>query len=200
MIRRKKIFGLILIILSLMGMFVWEVKGRDMVTMEEILVLKENTDKSRIITDEMLVATKVREVSKEAIRPKDKDKIVGLESVQFVHKAAPLFIEYFEDDELVVDAKSNQYVMAIPNKWLLSYPQSLRRGDTAIFYVDGNKVTSAKVVYAKDGTNKEVVSNDSTRLDGSSNISLVEIIVDEEKANELSTLASLGNRFVIMYN
>ncbi|MBK5253198.1 MAG: hypothetical protein JJE03_01800 [Peptostreptococcaceae bacterium] len=200
MIRRKKIFGLILIVLSLAGMFVWEVKGRDLVTMEEILVLKENTDKSRIITDEMLVATKVREVSKEAIRPKNKDEILGLESVQFIHKAAPLFIEYFEDDELVADAKSNQYVMAIPNNWLLSYPQSLRRGDNAVFYVDGNKVTSAKVVYAKDGTNKEVVSTDFTRLEGSSTISLVEVLVDEEKANELSTLAALGNRFVIMYN
>lgn len=200
MIRRKKIFGLALIILSLTGMLIWEAKGRDIFTMEEILVLKENIDKNQIITDEMIVATKAREVSKDAIRPKDKNKILGLESVQFVHKATPIFLEYFEKTELIADSESNKYIMAIPNKWLLSYPQSLRRGDTAFFYVDGNRVASAIVVYAKDGTNKEVVSSDSTRLEGSSNISLVEVIVDEEKANELSTLASLGNRFVIMYN
>ena len=95
---------------------------------------------------------------------------------------------------------SGQYVLSIPNQWLLSYPQTLRRGDTVRFYCEEEIVLSAVVAYARDSSNQEVISADDERLKASAPVSLVEVIVDEEKAMKLGKLGEAGKKFVLLYS
>lgn len=198
--RRKKYIGLVLIVFSVLLFVFWEAKGREMINTEEILVFKENVDKNQIIEKEMFDIRNVNWAADEAIRACDMDLLIGMETTGFIHRNAPLFKEYFDKAGLIPNGEMNEYVMAVPNNWILSYPQSLRRGDLAFFYCDGELITKSRVAYAKDCSNKEVVSVDYKRLEGSSNISLVEIILNKVQADRLYELANKGNRFVIMYN
>ena len=125
---------------------------------------------------------------------------MNLETVQYVPAGTPLFSEFFQDPRLSVVGTSGQYVLSIPNQWLLSYPQTLRRGDTVRFYCEGEIVLSAVVAYARDSSNQEVVSADDERLKASAPVSLVEVIVDEEKALKLGKLGEEGKKFVLLYS
>ncbi len=82
----------------------------------------------------------------------------------------------------------------------MSYPQTLRRGDDVAFYCGGSIVTRAVVAYARDGSNAEVVSLSSERLTGSAPVSVIEVIVSENQALKLGTLADKGNKFVLLYS
>ena len=61
-------------------------------------------------------------------------------------------------------------------------------------------VLSAVVAYARDSSNQEVTSGDDERLKSSGPVSLVEVIVDEEKARKLGKLAEEGKKFVLLYS
>jgi len=200
MVKRKKYLGLILIVASIIMFVFWETRGRELATTEEILILNENVEKHQIINENMFDVRNVVWASSEALKTEDIKGLIGKEAVQFLHKEAPLFKEYFEIASLIPDENSNEYIMAVPNDWLLSYPQSLRRGDTAFFYCNGELIIKSIVAFTKDCSNREVVSEDAKRLEGSSNISLVEVVINKTQAAKITGLANEGNRFVIMYN
>lgn len=193
----KSLTGIVLILIALMGIIFWEGIGREIIMYDDVLVLTQEVDENTIITKEMLGKKKVAAASKGALTLENVDAVIDKAAVQYIPKGTEIFPQYFEDSKLLV--KENEYVLSIPNDWLESYPQTLRRGDTAYFYTYGKKITSAVVAYAKDGTNQEVTS-DEERLAGSSTISLVEVIVNEEQADLLSKAASAENKFVILYN
>lgn len=196
----RKIIGITLIILSLVAIFGWEKWGRQMLMYEEILVFNQDIEKNTILTSELLKIELVERKVKGSLTGNDVSGLLGKETVQSIHKGVPLFEDYFESPEMVVNQANGGYIMSIPATWLKSYPQTLRRGDRAYFYYKGKLITSAIVAYAKDGANQEVTSVDKKRLSGSSIISLVEIVVNNEQANLLTRIAESGNEFVILYN
>jgi len=200
MVKRKKYLGLFLIIVSILLFVFWEARGRTLITTEEMLILNENIEEQQVINENMFDVRNVVWASNEALKPDDISEILGKVATQFVHKEAPLFLEYFEKTALIPNENRSEYIMAIPNDWLLSYPQSLRRGDTAYLYCNGKLIIKSVVAHTKDCSNKEVVSEDANRLEGSSNISLVEVILNKSQAAKLAEIANEGNRFVIMYN
>lgn len=196
---KRLVFGVVLIVLAIAGLFFWETEGRERFTYDEVLVLTEPVEKSTIITAEMLTTDRVAEAHPNAYRKAAAEQIIGKETTQYIADNTQLFPQCFEESTLIAHKEKNEYVLSIPNAWLESYPQTLRRGDTVYFWCDGKRVTSATVVYVKDSTNTEVTSDDE-RLVASSRVSLVEIIANEKKANLLSKYAEDGNKFVILYN
>ena len=142
----------------------------------------------------------VEEPPPDALHAEDLEQILSLETVQFVPAGTELHKEYFQDREFSVGGDSGRYILSIPNSWLQSYPQTLRRGDKVFFYCDGELVTSAVVAYARDSSNQEVVSIDEERLNASSTVSLVEVVVEEEQALRLGEIADKGKQFVLLYN
>ena len=101
---------------------------------------------------------------------------------------------------MAVGGDTGQYILSIPDQWLMSYPQTLRRGDEVSFYCGGKLVTSALVAYARDSSNQEVMSGDDARLEASASVSLVEVVVTEAQAVMLGKLADQGERFVLLYS
>jgi len=54
--RLRSILGILLIILSIAGLFLWEWKGREMILMEEVLVAKEEIQKGTRVNSSMFTA------------------------------------------------------------------------------------------------------------------------------------------------
>lgn len=196
---KKRIAGIVMIVLSVGALGFWELWGRENITYDRVLVLKESLPKNTLITAEMLRERKVEKAGEGAIGAEQRNELVGLETAQFVPAGTELYREYFQESIFSVGEEQGKYILSVPAQWLKAFPQTLRRGDRAFFYCGGEPVTDAVVAYVRDGTNQEVYYGDDERLTSSSSVSLIEIVVDGEQAALLGKLAEKGNKFVILY-
>ena len=196
---KKRIAGIVLIVLSVGALGFWELWGRENITYDRVLVLKESLPKNTLITADMRRERKVEKAGEGAIRTEQRNEIVGLETGQFIPAGTELYKEYFQESIFSVGEEQGKYILSVPAQWLKAFPQTLRRGDRAFFYCGGEPVTDAVVAYVRDGTNQEVYYGDDERLTSSSSVSLIEIVVDKEQASLLGKLAEKGNKFVVLY-
>ena len=196
---KKKIVGIALICAALLTLGFWEFWGRRNIGYDEILTFKENIPKSGIIDKYMLTTKKVENAAKDALKPGEEAFIIGKESSHYIPKSEALYREYFIDNRLATGGISEDYVLSLPDDWLESYPQTLRRGDDVLFCCKGAVVTKAVVAYARDGNNAEVIFSENERLSGSAPVSNIEVVVSEKQANMLGKLADKGNKFVLLY-
>lgn len=197
---KKRIVGMILIGTCLLALGFWEFWGRKNLGYEEILTVRSELAPNTVVTSDILTVKKVETAPKDALRPTDSDQLIGMESKQLIPAGESLYLAYFGESRFNIGNNTGKYVLSIPNDWLKSYPQTLRRGDTAYFYCKGTIVTNAVVAYARDGSNQEVRSQDEARLVGTAPVSLIEVIVDENQAKLLGNLAEKGNKFVVLYS
>ena len=105
--------------------------------------------------------------------------------------------EYFQTSQFAVGQDSGKALMSLPSDWLLSFPQTLRRGDKVNIYNGTVKLMEAVTAHVKDSGGQEVLSQDSQRMEASSALSHIEIIGSEEDLVELSKLASEGAKFTL---
>lgn len=196
---KRRIAGIVLVMFSVGALGFWELWGRENITYDRVLVLKEALPKNTLITADMLRVKKVDRAGEGALMEGEKSEIVGLETTQFVPAGTELYREYFQESIFAVGEEQGRYILSIPDQWLKAFPQTLRRGDRAFFYCGGEPVTDAVVAYVRDGTNQEVYYGDDERLTSSSSVSLIEVVVDREQAALLGKLAEKGNKFVLLY-
>lgn len=196
---KRRIAGIVLVVLSVGALGFWELWGRENITYDRVLVLKEPLPKNTLITADKLRVKKVDRAGEDALMEGEKGEIVGLETTQFVPAGTELYREYFQESIFAVGEEQGRYILSIPAQWLKAFPQTLRRGDRAFFYCGGEPVTDAVVAYVRDGTNQEVYYGDDERLTSSSSVSLIEVVVDREQAALLGKLAEKGNKFVLLY-
>ncbi|MBR0140369.1 MAG: SAF domain-containing protein [Firmicutes bacterium] len=216
---KRSIAGIILIVLSLAGMLYWELVGRDSLMYTQVLTLSRDVEQGTLITRDMLVLKKTDSPSPRSMRLADAGRAAGKEAVSFIPAGVELFDEYFEDEKLVVHEEEGEYIFSLPTGWLISYPQTLRRGDRVTFllvkaddeYRDpeaqrpktegpetGDEILTTTVLYVKSSSNDEVVS-DQDRLKGAQQVSVIEIIASKDDAKTLTRLAASGDRFVLLY-
>ncbi len=196
---KRRIAGIVLVALSVGALGFWELWGRENITYDKVLVLKEASPKNTLISADMLRVKKVDKAGEGAVMAGEQAKIEGLETTQFIPAGTELYSEYFQESIFSVGEEQGKYILSIPAQWLSAFPQTLRRGDRAFFYCAGEPVTDAIVAYVRDGTNQEVRYGDDERLTSSSNVSLIEVVVDEKQAALLGKLANKGNKFVLLY-
>ena len=196
---KRRIAGIVLGMFSVGALGFWELWGRENITYDRVLVLKEALPKNTLITADMLRVKKVDRAGEGALMEGEKSEVVGLETTQFVPAGTELYREYFQESIFAVGEEQGRYILSIPAQWLKAFPQTLRRGDRAFFYCGGEPVTDAVVAYVRDGTNQEVYYGDDERLTSSSSVSLIEVVVDREQAALLGKLAEKGNKFVLLY-
>lgn len=197
---KQKTVGIVLILVSLSVLGFWEFWGRENLSYEQALVLKADTPKNTCIEKSMLEVCRMDLHAEGILCGEDAGKLIGMETVQFLPAGTPLYAEYFQEPALAVGGETGKYILSIPGQWLMSYPQTLRRGDEVSFYCDGKLVVTALVAYARDSSNQEVISEDDARLQASAPVSLVEVVVDESQALKLGKLADKGKRFVLLYS
>ncbi len=216
----RGIIGIILILAVVGGIFLWESVGREYFEYGTIVVLKNHTYDNSTITADMLGIMKVPKDTIIESAVTNPEEIIGKAARHYLPACTQLVPEYFEEEKLTI--KNGQYVLSISPDWIVSYPQTLRRGDTLYFYAfkdgrevrfdeNGNAVINdteknsriickAVVAYAKDGGTQEVVSDDLQRLTGSGNVNLIEIITDSKTAAAITGYAESGYSFVLLYN
>ena len=216
--KNKKLMGIIFLLLAVAFFIFWEFVGRSELLHENIVILKEDVPKGAIITAEMLDVIKV-DVNNHIENSIDEEKsIIGLEAKHYIPAKIQLVQEFFDLPELVLD--DDEKIMKLPNSWIHSYPETLRRKDEIYFYavkenaenienqtVKRNKdesneklyIFNTTVAYVKDNTNKEVESLDIDRLVGSSTISVIEVIITDKEFEWLRDYASSGYTFALLY-
>lgn len=196
---KRRIIGLTIVSVTLVSIAVWEFWGRENIAYQSVLVLAEDTGANAVISEEMLEVKRLEAPSEDALRPEDAEKIMGMETSQFVAKNTELRKEYFRISAFATGGDTKRAVMSLPSEWLLSLPQSLRRGDRITVYNKKMMILEAVVAHVRDSGNREVISEDSERLNGSGVISHVEIIGGVDELVELARLGREGNRFTLIF-
>lgn len=228
--KSKRLFGLILLILALGFFAFWELIGRAEFLYAEVVVLKEEVLKGTEISIDMLEYIKIdsqRIIDNCIMNPND---IIALEAKHFIPAGTQLVSNYFDISSLVL--MNDEKIMKLPNTWIHSFPETLRRKDEVFIYaiknsnensnsssestdaikssnkrLNSNKDTEDKkiyimkstVAYVKDNSNKEVSSLDDDRLNASSVISNIEIVISEEQFETLRDYVQDGYTFILMY-
>jgi len=228
-IRRKvksgavfSILGVILMLATLAIIYFWETSGREKFLYTEVVVLNQSVEAGTAIEPGMLDLVKVNPDKLIEGAVVDKDEVTGKYSAHYIPKYSQLALAYFKD-ESIDTIKEDQYIFTIPTDWIITFPSSLRRGDTIYFYPvkitsekgeEGrpiNSLSSTKVIkerdliksevaYLKDSGNREVVNTvGEDRYDASANISSIEIITSYEDMSYLENLAGSSWKFILLY-
>lgn len=197
---KQKAAGILLIVISLGALGFWEFWGRENLAYEQVIVLRQNIPENTEIVRSLLEVKRVENPGDQVLMEKDAAALIGMESAQFIPAGTPLHREFFQDPSLATGGNTGQYILSIPAEWLISFPQTLRRGDEVSFYYGEKQVTSARVAHVRDSSNQEVVSSDDARLQATAPASQLEVVVTEAEAVKLAAMAEKGKRFMILYS
>lgn len=196
---KRKIAGILLIVLSVGALGFWELWGRENISYRKVAVLKESLDAHTVITEDMLRPKKMDSPSNGAILWGKTDKIVGKETRHFVAGNQELHAEYFQDGIFRTGEEFDRYVLSIPDTWLMSQPDTLKRGDKAFIFLGEKLITETTVAHVKDNYGMEVTYSDRERFYPSGRTEHIEILVSSEQMKKLDLLAKKGNRFTLIY-
>lgn len=177
--RSKRVIGLFLIIVSLIGLAAWEKWGKNEFYYDDALVLRDNVERGTVITASMLTAKKMN-LDEDYLTYEEKNRIIGRQTSGFLRHGVPLFEEYFVEPNLSPDENKGAFALALPEEWVISKPETLSRGDKVFFFYGETCVTSAYVsLVGKEG--------------------VVEVIVSHDQVAELSGIAAAGGKFMLIY-
>ena len=193
----RRIIGLAMITVTLAAIGIWEFGGRENISYRQVIVLREDTKAHTVISEDDIQTKKLESPSGEALTEADAENLIGMETSQYVAADTELRREYFQTSQFAVGQDSGKALMSLPSDWLLSFPQTLRRGDKVNIYNGTVKLMEAVTAHVKDSGGQEVLSQDSQRMEASSALSHIEIIGSEEDLVELSKLASEGAKFTL---
>jgi hypothetical protein len=126
------ILGITIIVALALGMYWWEMDGRQRAFYVDVPVLKSDLKRGDLIKEEMFTTIKYEKDKLIKNYVKDPKKIIGLEAKQYIPKNLQLDEQFFESHELITDDKRKNW--KIPNEWIYSIPNSLRRKDQIVFY------------------------------------------------------------------
>ena len=194
---KKKIVGSVKIAITLVSVMVWELWGRENIYYRSVITMREDIQAHTVVTAEDFKTIKVENPSDDALTEDDVNTLVGMETSQFIAEGTELRKEYFSPSSFVTGGKSGRALMAISGQWLLSYPQSLKRGDRVRIYNGTVRLVEGVVAHAKDSGGQEVVFGDKQRMSSSGILSYIEIIAEEDKLVEVSRLAGQGARLTL---
>ena len=194
----KRVIGLVLILVSLLSMGIWEFWGRETMSYETIIVLKKPLDSNVVLVKEDFAEKKVESPSQNALRTKDLNWLVGMETAQYVAEATELRKEYFCQSEYRVGGDTNKGTMSLSTDWLLSFPQTLARGDRISLYSGKTKVGECIVAHTRDSSNNEIVFSQRDRGSSNGSIMHIEVISDISTLLNISSQASKGEKFTLV--
>lgn len=202
----KPLIGIMLIVVAVMSLLLWEVKGRDAIFLETVVVAKEDIKAGTKISEDVLLEVGIPRENKVrgAIKPEEVQWLQGKVTNQLILKNSQLSDAYFQKNDFYLN--EGQSIFVINSKWISMRSSSLRRGDWVDIYntKDGvHKIGTFKTAYVKDKAEREVKSiNESTgeriansnvfeREDSSAAIDHIEIICSIDQYDEVAQIASL---------
>lgn len=216
------ILGILLILAALAAVYFWEARGREYFLYREVVVTSQGIEANTKVTPEMLDIIKISPDNFMEGAVASKTEVEGKYSTHYIPKYSQLSSVYFKDDILDTE-EEDYYIFTVPAEWIITFPGSLRMGDTVYFYpvkIEGTQSEQARstssqqsikntkesglvkcrVAYLKDSGNREVVDTEGLeRHDGSANIASIEIITGYEDMAYLEGLAESGFKFIVLY-
>lgn len=154
----RSILGILLILLSIGGLFLWEWKGREVIMTDEVLVAKEEIKKGVIVNSGMFVAKGVpkENLLEGALTPGAIQLIQGKAASQLIAKNDQVVTDYFQDDEFSMDRDESIFV--IDPEWIRMRSSALRRGDVVDIYGSNGLglLGTFRIAYVKDEADREV--------------------------------------------
>lgn len=216
----KVLIGIVLTLPAAGIVYTEYIKGTSVIDdTVKVVVLKDNTESNTPLVDSSMFEIqnkKLLDIQGIDGIITDVDQILGLETKNFIPKNTILVEQYFEEGRL--NLKENEFVFRIPEEWIYSHPQTIRRLDKIYLYPinttkkdssgfqanqkmpEGNPVIESVVLFAKDSSNREVLDTDKNdRYNGSSSISNIEIKVTTEDVKLLESYINNGYKFIIYY-
>ncbi len=194
----KRIAGFALIAISLILMGVWEFWGRETISYETILVLKNPLPAHTLVTAEDFRLKKVESPSKGALREEHLEQLLGMETSQYVAENSELRAEYFNQSKYAAGNELGKGTMAVPIDWLVSLPQTLMRGDAVAVYSKDVKIGDVVVTHVRDSSNMEILFEGRDRQNSTGVVNYIEVIAETSTLIEMSKLASEGIRFTFI--
>ena len=191
----KKVIGLIVVALAIVSMGIWEFWGREAATTEEILVLEEPLPANRVLEPEDFKLKKVEGPSKHALKATDLEGLIGLKTGQFVPEETELRREFFVESDYLVGGDTGKAMMTLCMDWLVSFPQTMARGDKLCLYNGKEKVGDVVVAHVRDSSNNEVLYTGRDRATSTGVILNIEVISDVASLITISEIAKLNKKF-----
>ena len=227
--RIKGILGFALIILAIASIFLWEGIGRETLLYRQVIVMTRNVEPHQMVMLDMLGITKVPRdtIIQDAVL--DPKEILGKETASYIPTGLQLSPKFFQDPEMsagngkYVLAVPSEWLYSFPQTIrrgdeIYFYP--FAEDKESVFYDENGKASylptpsaisstegetantaliKTKVAYVKDSSNCEVVDIKANRIDGSSPVSKIEVIITDEQYQKLKNAYEAGYQFVIMY-
>ena len=154
----RSIIGILLIILSIAGLFFWEWKGRETILLEEVLVAKEEIKKGTMVDSSMFISKGVPKdnMLEEALVPGEMTLIQGKVTLQLIAKNDQILVKYFRDNDFYLDRDESIFV--IDPSWVAMRSSALRRGDLVDIYGSNGTglLGTYRIAYVKDASEREV--------------------------------------------
>ncbi len=196
---KKKIAGILLIVLSIGALGFWEMWGRENISYRSVAVLKNPVEAHTVITEDMLRQKRMENPSGGAIPWNKASELVGLETKCYVAGNQELHMENFRETVFRTGKDIDRYVLSIPETWLMSWPGSLKRGDRAFIFLGEELILETWVAHVKDNYGMEVTYDDRDRFYPSGRNEEIEILISSEQMKRLDALVKKGNRFTMIY-
>lgn len=221
----KGYIGIFLFLLVIIGIYFWEVYGREQLLYSNVYVTSVDLFPGDTLTADKVTLVKLEQeflVKNSITTNNDLSNIIGYEAKHFIPANSQVIKDFFDIPEIVLN--DDEYICPIPSDWIMAFPQSLRRKDTVSLFAvtasvnkekakdysiedikymikDKEPLFSTTVAYVKDSSNREVidVKESGERMDASSKINSVELVMDAKKFEVLNNFYEAGYKFVIMY-
>lgn len=194
----KRIVGFVIIVVTLVSVGIWEFWGRETVAYKNILVLKEDLAAGTLLSENDFELKKVESPPSEALKGEDIKELINMQTAQYVAAGTELRREYFTESKFSIGKDTGKGLMSVSTDWLLSYPQTMRRGDKITFYNGTVKLMDGVVAHAKDSGGNEVTFDGENRLNSSGMISHFEVVGTINNLIDISNLANTGVKFTVV--
>ena len=196
--RSRTVLGLLLIIFAVAGLIFWEVRGRETMLLDTVIVAKERIPAGTLITRDLLSAAGILEENRiQGGLSWDKLHLaIGQVAVQDIVENSQISEEFLAESDFYI--RSNESIFVLHPEWIAMRSSSIRRGDWIDIYESGSfdKIGSYRVAFVKDANELEVTdgegaggSNALDRTVSTSLISHIEIIADMKEYEKIARLA-----------
>lgn len=179
-----------MVITAALLLVIWEVKGRETILMDEVLVAKEAVAAGEALTVSMFrsVSVPANAVIEDAVSPREAAGIDGKISAAPIFAGGQLSGKHLRGKEQA--SQTNDSFFVIRREWIYMRSSALRRGDYVdiVTEQDGQSLGRYKVAFVKNAEGKEVRESSGglklterekdERTDATSGIDHVEIIID----------------------
>lgn len=195
--RSRTVLGLLLIIFAVTGLIFWEVRGRETMLLDTVIVAKERIPAGTLITRDLLSAAGILEENRiQGGLSWDKLHLaIGQVALQDIVENSQISEEFLAESDFYI--RSNESIFVLHPEWIAMRSSSIRRGDWIDIYESGSfdKIGSYRVAFVKDANELEVTDGEGSeefnaldRTVSTSLISHIEIIADMKEYEKIARL------------